>query len=878
MSLFKQNDFSGGMFREFDSTKIPPNAYPLLINGRTRENVVTPTSKHLELDGPAGTYQGLYVAGSIIVLFADGVAYYGNINQNPVSFTPLAGWSAMSTSASRIYAQIIPTTANFLNRNGTPDLVTQAFNGSIASFQQCLLVFDGISQTRAVFPSGTFITTGTYNQWTKNNPVYIPSGVLPAVVNNKLFLASADRQRIYHSVTGRMTDFVVNIDADGNAGGDAETVATAVSFDPLTAIRALATNQLLCTTLYGSYLLTLDYEDPKFAEPYLRPTFLFAAGCVNDLSLVDVILITPDGSIRSDIAFITQTGIYSFNDVLQAKRESTNLPFGSKIRGLLRGIQADTCAINYQDYALFSVNTIYGRGVLVYDNTRQAFQSLDTSFGHVKQFANTRISGSATIEGQERLFYITHDNKIFEAFGDTSAVNTTRVYLGEWSPEEAGNDLLIDSVDLEFGNVEASGAAKVSSFVDHEFKEAKAYTLTVEGFENNYPIPVPFESVKAGIGVNCPMSSRAKGGRFGTLVEWNFRGNLVSAAVNGQVEVAANVTLAEQVQVMPERFAFIADTGGADELNTGGSFDANGLRVVTVTPGARYIFSANGDGNLVSGAISISQGMFTANNTRVTVKGTALAATNFSLRTITNFMSVLDAIQAAEPLAIIGGGDHSYPNGSSLDVTLGKLPITIPFHPVAGNHDYDTLSGSYFFNKYGIPRYYSKRFTNVEFFFYNGGWTTANVPVNANGITSGATSEPDGNNSTSLQSAWLRNAITASTAMFKIIIVHEPPWTTDDSYYPGYADLRFLSTVGADAVISGHGHSMERWDKNGFPFFVCGVGGRSLRGFRANTAGLSAYRNSADYGYLEILVDPLGCKLSFKNTTGQTLDSYDLHS
>lgn len=870
MTIFAQRDFFDGLDTELDYTKSPQTAYPLLINGRARRDTIEPTYKHVLLDAPTGLKQGIFVAGSIVVLFVAGQAYYTDITLTPILFHPVAGWTPMNATASRIYAEITPATGNFFNNQGNPQLVDRVFNSAIANYSQVLQCFDGSTQSQAIFPDGHAELLGTYSSWTKDKPNYVPIGVLPAPLNNKLFLVSPDRKRILHSVSGRMSDFMVNITATGDKGGDADTVSQVVSFNDITAIKPIASGQLLVTTLYASYVISTDYDNPIFGEPYLFPTDLFPVGCLNELSITDIL---------QDTAFITQSGIHSFNTVMQAKRESNNMPFGAKIHGLLRNPQQDTCTALHNDYAYFAVNTIFGYGAIVYDTIRKNFQSLDLSFGQVKQFANTRISGA------ERLFFITSDNRLYEAFG-SSAVNATKVYLGEFCPDTADSQVKVQMINLQFGSVRSSGQCKVGVYVDKKLTEEKVFQLDNDTITENFPIPVPFVAIKQAQDVSYALRNATRGWRVGVMVEWNFDGSLTDMSIDGAIEKASNVSLVQQEEVTGQDFAFVADTGYGDELNTGGNFLTSGIAIVDVEDGAYYIFDSNGDGPLVTGDVEVTSGIFKATTNQIVVKGTASGLQHFTLRNADNFLSVINSIQAFKPdgksqwspAALLGGGDHSYPSGALLDVTLGVLPLRLPFWPVAGNHEYDTNSASSFFNKLRIPRYYIKPTTYVDFFFYNGGWTSANVGVNSTGITTGATSEPDGNNGTSLQYNWLRNAIEASSKPFKIIIVHEPPYTTDALYYPGYADLRALANSGAHAILSGHGHNMERRIVNNFPFFVCGTGGKSLRGFADNTSNVAAFRDSDHYGFLSIEADPLTCLISFVDVNGVKLDSFALYA
>src|SRR3990167_5854341 len=340
-AIFSQANFIGGLDTSLDATKTPQTSYPLLINGRTRHDIIEPTAKHLLLhDYEDSEIQGIFAAGGILVIFVEGVAYYADLTQDTIAFVPVAGWTTMATSG-RIYAELVTSTTNFFNRTGltaaadiglTPgDLTSRVFNSAIQGIPQALFCFDGVNQPQAIFVAGNPLVLSTYVNWTKSRPEYVPVGILPCVQSNKLFLVLPDGRTIVSSVSGRMSDFVIVIGVDGEKVADASALGVSVSYHEVTNMRALPSGQVLVQTLYASYVLDLNYGDPIFAEPNLVPSFAFPIGTINDISSVDMI---------GDTAFITQSGIQSFNAVAQLKKESNNFAIGSKIKGLLLNPQS----------------------------------------------------------------------------------------------------------------------------------------------------------------------------------------------------------------------------------------------------------------------------------------------------------------------------------------------------------------------------------------------------------------------------------------------------------------------------------------------------------------------------------------------------------
>lgn len=866
MALFVQDSFAGGLDTEFDATKSPKNSYPLLINGRARRNVIQPTNKHVNLSAPDGNYQGLYGAGSFLVLFIAGKAYYADVTVTPIVFTPIASWITMDINVSRLYAEIVPATSSFFNRVGAPSSASLAFNNSIAAFSQALFVFDGsdVNRPQAIFPNGSTSVLPDFPAWTIDNPLYVPFGLLPCFANNKLFLVSPDRKRILQSVSGRASDFMVNITNDGHAGGDADTVSATISFNDITSIRSLSSGQLLASTLYGSWVVDLDYANPIFGEPYLNPIFLFPAGAINELSSISLAaqikgggntLTDPTiGASYADTAFITQSGIHAFNSVAQALKESNNFPLGAPIKGLLLNpatnktlIQSDTCAVNYDDYGLFALNTIHGYGVLVYDTVHKIWISLDLSFGHVKQFANLKIAG------QERLFFITHENKVYEAFANTAEVNSTRVYLGEWCPQSADQMALTHMIDSQFLHVKTSGQVKMTVFADGEKHGEQVLDVSSEGYVEAPPIPIPFINKRKSKGAGWQFDNKALAWNTGVMLEWNFNGELAEMSIDGKIITAENTTLEVPTFGSVEEFAFMGETGGV-ELNTGAPFN-EGFICVGTTIGHVYEYIANGNGRLVSGAIIIhDRGIFTANNSRVAIEGPGFPY--WSLRDITNLANVLAGIDGNGIGTVIGGGNHSYHFGTKTDVDAGGYPLAYKaFTPTAGPVDIGAESGKYFYAYYKIPRYFNKPFNFVEFFYY------------------------DYNSNNSLQDAWLQKALRDSRVPFKLVVAAVPPYTTEQDGSPGDMSLRkpFI-TWGAHGVLSGVGRVMERRVVFGLPYFVCGTGGYGLGQFASATSGIDSFRSNTTYGYLHIRADALTCLFTFRDTLNNVLDEYAIYT
>ena len=125
--------------------------------------------------------------------------------------------------------------------------------------------------------------------------------------------------------------------------------------------------------------------------------------------------------------------------------------------------------------------------------------------------------------------------------------------------------------------------------------------------------------------------------------------------------------------------------------------------------------------------------------------------------------------------------------------------------------------------------------------------------------------EPDGNSSTSAQAEWLRSGLAASQERWDIVCFHHPPY---DSGSAGDPEMRWpFPDWGAVAVLCGHHHVYERILKNGFPYFIDGLGGSSRHPF-GNVEPDSQVRYNANFGAMRIDADDGSITFRFYAITG----------
>ena len=218
-----------------------------------------------------------------------------------------------------------------------------------------------------------------------------------------------------------------------------------------------------------------------------------------------------------------------------------------------------------------------------------------------------------------------------------------------------------------------------------------------------------------------------------------------------------------------------------------------------------------------------------------------------------------------QPQFIVTVGDNNYLGGANIDDAIGKYyhqfignyngghgagASSNRFFPALGNHDYDGTSFSNhlaYFTLPGNERYYD---------FVRG-------PVHVFVLNSDSR-EPDGTGPTSAQALWLSNRIHASTSPWRIVITHDPPFSSTESHawtqWP-YDDW------GASAVVSGDLHHYERIMRNGFPCIVNGAGGAGIAGFGTPVSG-SVVRYNADHGAMLVKATATNIVYQFWSVAG----------
>lgn len=780
--LYAQADFSGGLLTQFDATKTPRNSYPLALDVQMRRNVVRPRNRHAKQPTPEGEFQGLYAVGSKLYLFAAGSAYVRDIATD-LYFQEISGWTTVAASL-RVYAERLPITFNLFNRRASSvEVTTLYFNNSLAAYPECLWVGNGVDPEQVIYPDGTAEIIGDFDGWTQNDPSYVPIGTVRCFTADKGFVMSPNGLKLYSSVTGRPTDYVIQIDNAGNKVADADSFYAAVSAEAVTALKPADNGTVIATTAFGTFTVTPDYNVTFFGEPFLRVKPLFPVGAVNDRSFVNL---------NGDVAFISFTGIHTFNQTRQDRVESSNAPLGRKINGLLANPQSDTCAVDFDDNALFAVNTIYGRGVMVYDNSLEQFTSLDLSFGHVTQFAVVTDPTSGP-----RLFFINAANELYEAYADDTKL-AGRIYLGDFTAQGSGIDSRVDSVLLTFTNVRAGGQVRCKLWIDGEMRGEQVQELQASALPAGDDA-IPRVDVQNTAQLQFNFEGRVEGARVGIWVEWDADAELSHAAMYGEASNMRQVdgTIVEE----PYKQIWFTSNIGPDYA------DYTGDDVETVR-GEPYTFVPEGTEVLTTGNVVLRKAGF------LRPPGDHVQIAPGTEYTLARWSSMFNALGTSDTKTIIFSLDRTFQTtwDTTEQATRGRISTDIALerlryaqlHVLAGIYEYDIPADFFKWARRG--RYLAVTpITGVEVFNYDPGMDQLAIQsIDSDGIIADPSKNPDGYDADSIQAREFAQKLENSEAIYKVVACPLPAYLeagTED-VGRGCHDLRHIGR-GASLVISG---------------------------------------------------------------------------
>ncbi len=215
-------------------------------------------------------------------------------------------------------------------------------------------------------------------------------------------------------------------------------------------------------------------------------------------------------------------------------------------------------------------------------------------------------------------------------------------------------------------------------------------------------------------------------------------------------------------------------------------------------------------------------------------------------------------------------GDNNYNNGeaSTIDANIGQFyhayiapyngTTTNRFFPALGNHDWRAANAQPYLDYFTLPgneRYYTVTQGTVQIF-----------------VIDSDPHEPDGRTPTSTQAQWLQTQLAASTATWKLVTMHHPPYSSSSVHGSDETMQWPYAAWGATAVLAGHDHTYERLMADGILYFVNGLGGRSIYGL-GTPLPQSIFRYNDDYGAMRVFASDFCINYTFYNRAGQLIDS-----
>jgi acid phosphatase len=215
----------------------------------------------------------------------------------------------------------------------------------------------------------------------------------------------------------------------------------------------------------------------------------------------------------------------------------------------------------------------------------------------------------------------------------------------------------------------------------------------------------------------------------------------------------------------------------------------------------------------------------------------------------------------AQLLLTLGDNDYTRARAfqTSWDASFGWLAgAGLSVAGTLGNHDFGVSQGRYEFGALQMPgAYYTRKIGDVQLFVLN---SNAIVPR---------------------QTRWLRDALAASTARWKIAAFHHPPYTCGG--HEGSIDAQrawgpLFERSRVRLVLSGHDHNYQRFaPRRGVTYVVDGGGGAgvyALRGCpRAYPRRVAA---RPVHGFLYLEASPERLTVRAVALDGTTLDRFTI--
>jgi 3',5'-cyclic AMP phosphodiesterase CpdA len=177
---------------------------------------------------------------------------------------------------------------------------------------------------------------------------------------------------------------------------------------------------------------------------------------------------------------------------------------------------------------------------------------------------------------------------------------------------------------------------------------------------------------------------------------------------------------------------------------------------------------------------------------------------------------------------------------------------------VLGNHDYQVGRGRYELGLLGMPSpYYTRTLGDAQLFLLNS------------------------NRVNDRQTAWLEHQLAASSAIWKIVVFHHPPFTCGG--HSGNQDVQkrwapLFERYGVQLVLSGHDHNYQRFAaRNGVTYVVDGGGAARLYPLHRCPVSYPAWvRRRVEHGFLYVAATAERLDGYAVTTRGRVTDRFSL--
>lgn len=537
-------DFSGGMnYSLGDSSKLESSEYVFLSNGRSRNGRIVPVKSPVRLELPvAGLVQGIYGAGDFLLVFVSGEAYYKRTTD---SYFTKVKTLRLSSTAARIWAEVVP--ASTINRSrlltaSENEAAGVKFSGFVPGTPAGVVVSDGTNRPWVIFATGEARPLATYDEWDVNGTrEYVPTGITNLVwANGRLY--GLVNNAVVGSVTGRPTDFVVNIDAAGDKPaseeeGGAESLGHRADFSTALSLSRTNVGSLLLATASSVYVLTPDFDNTLFGEHTFTQQQVSNVGVASPLSGI---------SLEDDFAYVDLQGPKVLREVSYTKDAPAEAGFASKLAGLFEGVtQSDTAAVVFNTYAYFLVQTIFGSALAVWDILNKRWTSVDQYQG----ISSPKFLATAGGGGQTKL-YIATASEVWECFASSSNYETLRFYPFDqtYLSSEDGSldhDIKPTEATLFFSAAYEPGTVSV---IPYSSEQGGAPVTIAVSSTTQDQVSMPFARSFSSIPprLTVPLPNSISGWRLGLELRWAFNVELSYVALTSKA-IQRQVSIAQQI-------------------------------------------------------------------------------------------------------------------------------------------------------------------------------------------------------------------------------------------------------------------------------------------------------------------------------------------